>query len=122
MARINRDDMLSAQPRPHGFARAESLDRLYTELKGCAQTLQNQRQRSKPSSINFSMIAWSRAAITSILTDLLLRKKKIFSRNARHASSGGSTGHLKSIAYRSLPLSLLDGSLRLKAMITVARE
>eukprot|EP00962_Isochrysis_galbana_P055826 scaffold27636_cov107-Isochrysis_galbana.AAC.1 len=26
-------------------------------------------------------------------------KKKIFSRNARHAS-GGSTGHLKSIAYR----------------------
>jgi len=41
MARVNRDDMLSAQPRPHpahGCARAESLDRLYTELKGCAQT------------------------------------------------------------------------------------
>eukprot|EP00962_Isochrysis_galbana_P018289 scaffold5285_cov137-Isochrysis_galbana.AAC.3 len=57
MARVNRDDMLSAQPRPHGFARAESLGRLYTELKGCAQT----------------MIARSRAAITSILTDLLLR-------------------------------------------------
>eukprot|EP00962_Isochrysis_galbana_P018718 scaffold5391_cov121-Isochrysis_galbana.AAC.1 len=32
-------------------------------------------------------------------------EKKIFSRNARHAS-GGSTGHLKSIAYRSLPPSL----------------
>ena len=39
MARVNRDDMSSAQPRPHGFARAESLHRLYTELKGCAQTL-----------------------------------------------------------------------------------
>eukprot|EP00962_Isochrysis_galbana_P006414 scaffold1730_cov117-Isochrysis_galbana.AAC.3 len=40
MARVNRDGMLSAQPRPHGCVRAESLDRLYTELKGCAQTLQ----------------------------------------------------------------------------------
>mmetsp|Transcript_27139 Transcript_27139/g.87667 ORF Transcript_27139/g.87667 Transcript_27139/m.87667 type:complete len:247 (-) Transcript_27139:845-1585(-) len=39
MARVNRDDMLSAQPRPHGCVRAASLDRLYTELKGCAQTL-----------------------------------------------------------------------------------
>eukprot|EP00962_Isochrysis_galbana_P057424 scaffold29797_cov118-Isochrysis_galbana.AAC.4 len=29
MARVNRDDMLSAQPRPHGCVRAESLDRLY---------------------------------------------------------------------------------------------
>eukprot|EP00962_Isochrysis_galbana_P004130 scaffold1148_cov108-Isochrysis_galbana.AAC.2 len=32
MARVNRDDMSSAQPRPHGFARAESLHSLYTEL------------------------------------------------------------------------------------------
>eukprot|EP00962_Isochrysis_galbana_P028657 scaffold9098_cov124-Isochrysis_galbana.AAC.9 len=39
MARVNRDDMSSAQPRPHGFARAESLHSMYTELKGCAQTL-----------------------------------------------------------------------------------
>eukprot|EP00962_Isochrysis_galbana_P039587 scaffold14217_cov120-Isochrysis_galbana.AAC.1 len=39
MARVNRDDMSSAQPRPHGCVRAASLDRLYTELKGCAQTL-----------------------------------------------------------------------------------
>jgi len=72
MARVNRDDMLSAQPRPHGCVCAESLGRLYTELKGCAQTLQNV---SKPSSIDFSMIprGHARAAITSILTDLLLR-------------------------------------------------
>eukprot|EP00962_Isochrysis_galbana_P036204 scaffold12470_cov119-Isochrysis_galbana.AAC.16 len=43
---------------------------------------------------------------TDWLSGIIARKKgKIFSRNARHAS-GGSTGHLKSIAYRSLPLSL----------------
>eukprot|EP00962_Isochrysis_galbana_P015011 scaffold4299_cov128-Isochrysis_galbana.AAC.6 len=41
MARVNRDDMLSAQPRPHGCVRAQSLGKLYTELKGCTQTLQN---------------------------------------------------------------------------------